>query len=816
MHQGTNDLRLTMWLAMAGSGGMIAHQVAAKAARDGFFLQNFEPTDLPRMVVLAALLSFGFAVLFSRGNERFGPARLVPASFAISGVVHVAEFFAMPAAPKPVSVLIYLHVVGPGAVLLSGFWLLLSEVFDLREAKKRFGRIAGIGTAGGIAGGLLAERLVAWSASSYLLVLLAVLHLSCAAIAMQLRPPRSSGRRGHGHHGSSKPQGVSAKEAFQRTPLLWQLASLVFLGTCTAALLDYLFKLGATSTIGKGPALVRYFAIYYTSCQVLTFLLQTFLAKPAVERLGVAKSVASLPVAVGLGSTVALLVPVYPLVVVLRGIEVILRGSLFRSGYEFLYTPVPPTDKRAVKTIVDVGFDRIGDAAGAGAVQVMVWLGPTLARPEILGLAMVLTAASTALALRLNSSYRGVLERGLVERAREEEDGGDSSASGVPSDDTLMNTVFDGMPSLASLQGISLKADRSGTGGTVTSSSSGDLQTGGSGQTAFASQAAVSSNPQWNDPTLERMIELRSRDARRVAKALGPHEPWDPLLAPQAIRLLAWDDVSAHARNYLERGGRRILGQIQDALIDQDLDFAIRRRLPRLLARVPAQPSVDALIAALEDPRFEIRYQCGRALDYMQRHHGDLDFRASAVFNACERELSVSQAIWASRPKAAIHDSAHSNHAGGSSSDSYDFLDDVVRERADRSLEHVFSLFAVVLPREPLMAAFRALHQDDRMFRGLALEYLENVLPDVIRRKLWVILEESPPEAGTSEEARQRAHAALLETHAALLLKIRREEVQYSRSEGHAAVLTAEQRSDPKPGQSEPHIEPGKARETHG
>jgi len=800
-----------MWLAMAGSGGMIAHQVAAKAARDGFFLQNFEPTDLPRMVVVAALLSFGFAVLFSRGNERLGPARLVPASFAISGVMHLAEWFAMPAAPKPVSVLIYLHVVGPGAVLLSGFWLLLSEVFDLREAKRRFGRIAGIGTAGGIAGGLLAERLVAWSASSYLLVLLAALHLACAAIAMQLRPPRSQRH----HHGARKSAGVSAKEAFQRTPLLWQLASLVFLGTCTAALLDYLFKLGATSTMGKGPALVRYFAIYYTSCQVLTFLLQTFLAKPAVERLGVAKSVASLPVAVGLGSTVALLVPVYPMVVVLRGIEVILRGSLFRSGYEFLYTPVPPADKRAVKTIVDVGFDRIGDAAGAGAVQVMVWLGPTLARPEILGLAMVLTAASTALALRLNTSYRGVLERGLVERAREDDESGDS-ASGVPSDDTLMNTVFDGMPSLASLQGLSLKVDRPGPAA-VTSSSSGEhLQAGGSGQhAAFPQQAPANANSQWNDPTLERMIELRSRDARRVAKALGPHEPWDPLLAPQAIRLLAWDDVSAHARNYLERGGRRILGQIQDALIDQDVDFAIRRRLPRLLARVPAQPSVDALIAALEDPRFEIRYQCGRALDYMQRHHGDLDFRASAIFNACERELSVSQAIWASRPKVASHDSA-SNANQGSSSDSYDFLDDVVRERADRSLEHVFSLFAVVLPREPLMAAFRALHQDDRMFRGLALEYLENVLPEVIRKKLWVILEESPPEAGTSEEARQRAHAALLETHAALLLKIRREEAHPPESERHTAVLTAEQGRDPKPSQRESHIEPGKAGETHG
>jgi len=36
-----SDLRIPMLLAMAGTGAMIAHQVAAKAARDSFFLQRF-------------------------------------------------------------------------------------------------------------------------------------------------------------------------------------------------------------------------------------------------------------------------------------------------------------------------------------------------------------------------------------------------------------------------------------------------------------------------------------------------------------------------------------------------------------------------------------------------------------------------------------------------------------------------------------------------------------------------------------------------------------------------------------------------------
>lgn len=744
-----------MFLAMAGSGAMIAHQVAAKAARDGFFLQHFEPSDLPKMMGVAALLSLGLAVLFSRLSERFGPARLVPVSFILSGVLHVAEWLWMPFAPRAIVAFFYLHVVGLGAILLSGFWLLLSEVFDLREAKKRFGRIAGIGTAGGIVGGLMAERLAAFAWSDYLPLLLAALHFACAAISMRLRPPERRTARPH--------KLVTAREAFRATPLLWQLAALVFLGTCTAALLDYLFKLGATLSMGKGPMLVRYFAFYYTACQILTFLLQTFLAKEAVERLGVGKSVASLPVAVGLGSTAALLIPVYPVVVALRATEVILRGSLFRSGYEFLYTPVPPADKRAVKTIVDVGFDRMGDAVGAGAVQFMIWLGPTLARPEILGLAMVLTAISTTLAMRLETSYRGVLERGLVERAREDDDGSEG-------DESLMNTMFEGMPSMPEFRKVSAKTQ------------------------TMATAPALPAAPALLDPTTERMADLRSRDTKRVGNALSGQEPWDPLLVPQVIRLLAWDEVSASSRKYLERGGNRILGQIMDALTDQELDFSIRRRLPRLLARLGEQRSVDGLLRALEDPRFEIRYQCGRALDRLKRKHEELDFRQAAVMAAVGRELTVSQAIWRSRRRMDHKDNAP---------DEYQYLDEVLQDRADKSLEHVFSLFSVVLPREPLMAAFRALHQDDRMYRGLALEYLESTLPDDIRKRLWEVIEESPP--AQSGEDYKDILKALLDTNASLILQVRKG------SESHAPVLTAQPGSDPKPADGHGDIEPGEA-----
>lgn len=739
---------------------MIAHQVAGKAARDGFFLQQFAPSNLPKMVVGGALLSLLLAVVFARITERIGPARIVPGAFALSAVLHLAEWLSVGALPRVTAVLIYLHVVGLGAILLSGFWLLLSEVFDLREAKRRFGRVAGFGTAGGVFGGIAAERLAAWGWGDELLLFLGVLHVLCAGISHSLKPPGGHVQR---HH-----EPVTFQKAFARTPLLWQLALLVFLGTSTAALLDYLFKLGAAMEMGRGPALVRYFAVYYTASQVLTFLLQTFVAKSAVEKLGVSKSVASLPVAVGLGSTAALLIPVYPVVVLLRATEMILRGSLFRSGYEFLYTPVPPADKRAVKTIVDVGFDRMGDAAGAGAVQMMIWLGPTLARPEILGLAMVLTAISTTVAMRLERSYRGVLERGLVERSREDE-------SSVHEDDSLVNTFFEGLPSLPRVPAVAIPRE-----------------------SKLRSSIVAAASPLPHDPVVERMGEMRSADKERVLRALDPELPWEPVLVPQVIRLLAWDDVSAAARTYLQRGGRMIIGQIVDSLTDQELDYNIRRRLPRLLSRVEDQQCVDGLLAGLSDTRFEIRYQCGRALERLRRRHPELDYRAHAILAAAGRELEVNRAIWTSRRRIERRENA---------ADGPDFLDEVLKDRADRSLEHVFSLFAVMYPREPLMAAFRALHQNDRMFRGLALEYLETVLPEEIRERLWQIIEESPP-APISPADERAVLASLMESNAAFVLRLRRPE-----SEPHVPVLPAQPAGDPEPEDGHGDVEPRKAGE---
>src|SRR5687768_13991173 len=101
---------------MIAAGFMLAHQVASKAVRDAIFLSALPVTDLPKMVIAAALLSVAAVPLYSRGMAWLGPKRLVPIGFAVSAAAHLVEWFLQDSGAV-VAILIYIHVVAFGALL---------------------------------------------------------------------------------------------------------------------------------------------------------------------------------------------------------------------------------------------------------------------------------------------------------------------------------------------------------------------------------------------------------------------------------------------------------------------------------------------------------------------------------------------------------------------------------------------------------------------------------------------------------------------------------------------------------------------------
>src|SRR6185295_6896943 len=93
-----------------------------------------------------------------------------------------------------------------------------------------------------------------------------------------------------------------------------------------------------------------------------------------------------------------------------------------------------------------------------------------------------------------------------------------------------------------------------------------------------------------------------------------------------------------------------------------------------------------------------------------------------------ERELSVPPQVWQGyrlldRPE--VDDAAPASE---------------LAEDASRNLEHVFSLLSTIVAREPLDAAVRGVRSANPGVRGLAIEYLDQVLPPAILARLRTMI----------------------------------------------------------------------------
>jgi hypothetical protein len=233
------------------------------------------------------------------------------------------------------------------------------------------------------------------------------------------------------------------------------------------------------------------------------------------------------------------------------------------------------------------------------------------------------------------------------------------------------------------------------------------------------------------DPVLDRLAALRSSDPRSVQWGLWAGDLSDPLVATQVCLLLGNHEHAKWADAALSGRAVKLLGLLTDLMLDTSLDVAVRRRVPRIIAAATGQRAAESLMAGLEDGRFEVRQQCARSLIKMCAHPPQPVVPSDRILAAVDRELAVGLTLWES----------HRHQQGESGAE---WLDELLREKAHGSLEYVFTLLSLIHERAPLMAAFRSLHIEDRRLRGTALEYLEGILPEKTREKLWEILQERP------------------------------------------------------------------------
>jgi AAA family ATP:ADP antiporter len=675
----SRSIAISMLCAAAVTGQF----VAGKATRDALFLTSLSFHALPMMLIAASVCSILLVALHSRWAPRVAPTSMIQILSAASGALFLVEWVVRFRAPAATATLLFLHTSAMGPLLTSGFWLIATERFEPRTAKRRFGQITGAGTVGGLLGALVSERVAATlGAPAMLLVLGALQLLTVWLISRFIAGTYPAVARPAGDAALRPSDTRSGLRVIAAAPHLRHLAALVLLGSTSAALLDYLFKARAVDAIGTGDQLLRFFAIYYAAISVLTVILQIVSSRTVLERFGLALTASTPSIALLAGSIGGLFTPGFSSLVLARAGESIFRGSWFRAGYELFYTPIPPAEKRAVKSIVDVSIDRLGDAVGGGLVRLAVLLAPAMQSSAILWMAIASSTLAIFAASRLNHWYVRTLGRSLVLQAP-----------------TLGRAATEGHLT----QRMLLKVRN-------------------------ARPAAPAAAP---PDDIADARSLRKSDFQRSVAVLSREEGLSAGLVSHAIPLLS-GPLSDYAVFALRKVAEERVGQLTDALLDPSLDYTIRRQLARVLSVGVSQRAADALMLALDDERFDVRFQSARSMAAILERNPRIHIDRGRVLDVVLKEVTVGKPVWTSRQ---LLDEAANESP----------LDEFVRDRAGQSLAHVFTLLSLVLPSQPLQIAFRSLQSENRRLRGTALEYLEGVLPSPIRERLWPFLVEDRP-----------------------------------------------------------------------
>lgn len=679
---------------------MIAQQIASKAVRDAFFLAAFDVTSLPIAAVAAAVLSFLAALVLGRVMRDFPPAASVPAIFAINALFFLFEAHLIDTQPRWVAGILYLHTAAFSGAVVSGFWSVINERFDPYTAKSVMGRVAGGATIGGMLGGG-ATWLVAGLTPSHILLGLCIINGLCSLLVGAV----GYGEAKRSSAASSDAGLLDGVRVLVGQPYPRAIALLVLVMALCTACFDYAFKAEVSAEARGGP-LVGFFAVFYAITGIATFLVQVVGSRGALKWLGVIGTVALLPtVAAGFLLT-ALVAPGVWTLVLLRASTMVVENSLYRSGYELLYTPVPLEQKRSAKILVDLGCDRLGTAAGSGLVLLAVAAAANAADRLLVVVSLLLALGTLALLMMM---VRREYIQALATRIR--------LVVGQPATEASANLDYQRVASTfaadAAAFPLLLDGDAPSSGKTTRS-----LSAGGQGLSRQQLLASIREH-------------ARERSAAELSPAaFGPNRVSEQLLTTPLLSLLAraveeaapgplWAELRASAPG--------TIGQLTDILLSTRHELALRLLAADLLSTVPTERTVAGLTTALTATEFRIRRASAIALLRVCSAAPELRPSKQRLLELAGLELlkPTPRALCDARIERASN-----------------FRTDARGAAIAPSLEQVFTLLAIFGDPAALRLALTAVTSPDPGQRGTGLEYLDNLLPLDVRSRLVALVED--------------------------------------------------------------------------
>jgi AAA family ATP:ADP antiporter len=275
--------------------------------------------------------------------------------------------------------------------IVSVFWSFMADLFNDSQAKRLFGFIAAGGTAGALAGPALTATLAIPLGPANLLpisalvlgwAVLCIHRLTAWREKVDPGPAASASVSGASSGGRERGLGGGAWAGIRLilcSPYLLGICLLILLFTTLSTFLYFQQATIIADNFTDPAKRTTVFAGIDFAANALTLLIQVFFTSRIVKALGLAWSLALIPLLLGGGF---LLLGAAPLLVVLVAVQVVRRAgnyAIMKPSREMLFVVLSKEEKYKAKNVIDTVIYRSGDVISAWAYAGLQALGLGLA-----------------------------------------------------------------------------------------------------------------------------------------------------------------------------------------------------------------------------------------------------------------------------------------------------------------------------------------------------------------------------------------------------------------------------------------------------
>ena len=750
-----------IYLAMAGSGGLLAYIYARLATR--WSLRT--AIDASTALILISLLCISQLLLLNQ-------------PWVIYAIKIWVGMFSL--------------------VLVSQGWLVASNIFDTRSAKRTYTLLSAGAVLGSVAGGGLTSKIANAVGTNRLLPMSAVfVLLGYGCYRLLLKQPGVTIDSAHAAEDVSEFRISDVAGSVTRNPHMQVIVGILAITYIVDTLVDYQFSTMAGAA-HKGDNLTAFLGGFYGVYLGLATLAAMLFTPFVVNRFGVGGTLLVMPVGIGLGSLGMLVSPGVLASGVTRLVEASTRYSFNRTGMELLYLPLPVDLRNRAKAFMDMFVDRM--ARGVGALLI---LGAGLVAgseiTHITVLVLIFCVLWVCLAVYGRNEYVETVRTRLASRRLDLEsvripyqDAGllrmleQSALRGegrqalyaislleqvpdYPLEQLAVRICAGSTPQVrGSLYQIALR--RRWTSLLRDAKRELELPPGPSSRPAIAYYCTVSPD----GPAA--LVRLLSRDDSRILEsaieaAMDVDEPlrrssrmpigWVrdaassesaarrrlgalayrlyPEAAPAEAPALLCDRDSAVRRaaaTTLRTQGPAAIAPLASILADPSSPEMQRLRAARVLGSIRHQSSVDALMGRLGETNLMLRASILRSLERLRERAPELKYAEGPVRQQIYREAREFHQMRMALGVLAASDGRQA----------LPLLVRTLDDRLRRSVTRLFQLLGLRYPPSDIRAAYKAFEKGDASALSNAIEFLDNILDHDMKRFVLPMVDQTEPQ----------------------------------------------------------------------